>query len=289
MSVFGIRLRLHPLFTFIMFASVMTGRFLELAVLFGVVFIHELGHTIAALQCGWRVREIRLLPFGGVAVVDQQGIVPAWQEIVVTLAGPLQNALMIIITVLFRTIGWWDEAWTAYFIQANMMVGLFNMLPVMPLDGGKLMQAALSLSISYYRSLQCASWTSIAISLFMIGYSLLLANGGGLQLNLLMIGLFLLYSNGYELRHIQFRFLRFLMNRPMKIEQLVRNGVIADPIVVSQSMSLQAMLQQLMREKHHLYYVVNAYGQPQAMISEARLIQNFFSTHLYRDRSFHVK
>lgn len=72
MRVFGIKITLHPLFGFIILASVFTGYFIELLILFGIVLIHELGHTTMASYFGWKVKGIELLPFGGVAVVEQQ-------------------------------------------------------------------------------------------------------------------------------------------------------------------------------------------------------------------------
>ena len=86
-----IRFRLHPLFIIIMLASIATGRFLELATLFAIVLIHELGHIAAAHGCGWTIKEVQLLPFGGVVEVEEAGTLPAREEAWVAIAGPLQN------------------------------------------------------------------------------------------------------------------------------------------------------------------------------------------------------
>lgn len=56
--------------------SVLTGYFIETVTLFGIVFIHEMGHVVAAKSFGWRVKEVQLLPFGGVAVVEEPGAYP---------------------------------------------------------------------------------------------------------------------------------------------------------------------------------------------------------------------
>ncbi|MNH43148.1 Peptidase family M50 [compost metagenome] len=49
--------------------------------------------------------------------------------------------------------GIWDPGWSEYVWKANLMIGLFNMLPIHPLDGGKLLQAALSYAVNYYKML----------------------------------------------------------------------------------------------------------------------------------------
>jgi len=94
-ELFGTVYRLHPLFVLMMAAALLIGHFVELLVLFGVVVVHELGHVAAARWFGWRVREVRLLPFGGVAVADPADGADSVQETAVALAGPLQNLLMI--------------------------------------------------------------------------------------------------------------------------------------------------------------------------------------------------
>lgn len=94
-KIFGTAFRVHPLFSIVIFLSVLTGYFLEVVTLFAIVLLHELGHLAAAKNLGWRIQEVRLLPFGGAAVVEELGTVPAWEEIVVAAAGPLQNGFLI--------------------------------------------------------------------------------------------------------------------------------------------------------------------------------------------------
>src|SRR5690606_937035 len=139
----------------------------ELITLFGIVTVHELGHAVAAKSYGWKVSEIRLLPFGGVMVVDEQDNVNAMQEIVVALCGPLQNAVMIGVALPLRAIGVWESEWADYFIQANMMIALFNLLPVLPLDGGRILQALLHRTYAYYRIIVAGAWISMLASLLM--------------------------------------------------------------------------------------------------------------------------
>ena len=72
-----------------MLLSVLTGQFLELLTLFTIVLIHELGHVCAALVTGVTVKSVQLLPFGGVAVMEDHGKLTATRETGIALAGPL--------------------------------------------------------------------------------------------------------------------------------------------------------------------------------------------------------
>ena len=95
------------------------------------------------------------------------------------------------------------------------MIGLFNLLPILPLDGGKLMQAALSQTLSFHQTLVWGIRISLVFSAIMIGYSIIPwfhMSSSGIQLNLLTVGLFLFFTNWVAKRHIPYLFLRFLTN-----------------------------------------------------------------------------
>jgi|HigsolmetaAR203D_1030402.scaffolds.fasta_scaffold01114_9 Zn-dependent proteases len=277
MTIGRLRIRLHPLFAIVALLSVLTGYVAELLVLFGIVLIHELGHLSAASGFGWRIVRLQLLPFGGVLEVEQSGIVPAWQEIAVALAGPVQNAFMIAVAYALEWAGVWSGPWTAYFVQANLMIGLFNLLPALPLDGGKVMQSLMSLMMPYYRCLTLGVWISLAISLFIIGFSLWRAPSSGIHLNLLMIGLFLWWTNWYARKHVPFQFMRFLVHRSLSSGEFAGRADAAEPIVVGQSTPISDMLKLMKRERRHLFYVVNGSGVPRAVVPDTVLLKTYLS------------
>lgn len=260
-----------------MFFSVLTGQFLELLTLFAIVFIHEMGHVCAALLAGATVKSVQLLPFGGVAVIEDHGRLTAGQEIVIALAGPLQNGILILMATVLQQTGFGGSAYLAYFIQANAIIALFNLLPVLPLDGGKIVQAALSLVLPYYYTLLWGGRVSIAVSLLMLVYSLLpLGTGEGLRLNLFMIGAFLLYSNFTDQRNLPYRFLGFLMSREAAYERQLQSGSTARPIVAVAAKPLEDILRLFKRNHYHFVYVMNEDNHVVAVLPEQRLISSYF-------------
>ncbi|HEY0829172.1 MAG TPA: M50 family metallopeptidase [Bacilli bacterium] len=271
----GTTYRLHPLFIMVMMVSVATGFFSELMTLFGIVVIHEIGHVAAAKSFGWRVKEVQLLPFGGVVVVDDQGSVNAWQEMVVALAGPLQNALMVGLAYLLVWCGIWEQDWAVYFIKANLIIGLFNLFPLLPLDGGKIMQSLLSLLLSYHRTIVCCTVISLLLSFVMVMVSVY-PGGQGIQLNLLLIGLFLFYSNWHDYKNLPYHFLRFLINRGEKVSLMMERGVLAQPIIVDHHITISQILRLFMREQYHLIYIVNQGGHIQAVLPEQKVLNYYF-------------
>ena len=269
---------MHPLFIVMMGISVLIGQFVELVVLFGIVIIHELGHAAAAKLFGWKVVEIQLFPFGGVAVVEEADTATAAQEVIVALAGPLQNLLMILIAYVLGLLEIWESSWTTYFINANAIIALFNLIPILPLDGGRIAQAWLSKQMSYYYTLVISTWLSLILSGVLLMYCLFQLPDQGIHLNLFAIAGFLLFSNGYSLRDLHYRFIRFLMRRQKISNLLVQNGCLLQPIVTGKMYRAISLAKLLKRESYHFIYVLDEDGTIRRVIAEQRLIQELFSS-----------
>jgi tetratricopeptide (TPR) repeat protein len=154
----------------------------EYLILFAIVLLHELGHAFACRQVGGRVDRIVLWPLGGVAYVNP----PARPGPVLwsIAAGPLVNFLLLFPTAVVYFLArdaelaqTWPDALHFLGAVAAMNVGLlvFNLLPLYPLDGGKILYALLWLVLGQRRALRAASGVGLAgTGLFMI---LLAVNG----------------------------------------------------------------------------------------------------------------
>lgn len=275
----GTTFRLHPLFVLMMAASVMIGYFVELLVLFGVVVIHELGHAAAARFFGWRVLEVRLLPFGGVAVAEPADGADSVQEMAVALAGPLQNLLMIGLAFFFQRAGWWTEAWTDYFVQVNLTIGLFNLVPAEPLDGGRVLSAWISRRIAVWPALVAGSWIGLAVCGLMAAYAIVRLPTAGLFANLFVIIGFLAAHNGFEWKHRHFRFLRFLVRRQRESGLLLERHKPARVIAVREPIRPSAVFKRFMREKYQLVAILDERGKLRRVLSERELLDKFLQTH----------
>lgn len=137
---------------------------LEYVALFGIVLLHELGHALACRQVGGQANQIVLWPLGGVAYVAPPPRPGAtlWS----IAAGPLVNvALLAPLTLLWTSslaLGMTGAAPNAHsFIQAlwviNLLLLLFNLLPVYPLDGGQILHSLLWFWLGRARSLMVAT------------------------------------------------------------------------------------------------------------------------------------
>lgn len=275
----GTIFRLHPLFVLMMAAAVMIGHFVELLVLFGVVVIHELGHVVAARLLGWRVLEVQLLPFGGVAVMEAADGADSLQEMVVALAGPLQNLLMIGLAFFFRQTGWWTEAWTAYFVQVNATIALFNLLPAEPLDGGRLLSAWIMRRTAVWPALAAGSWIGMIMSAGMAVYALLQLPAAGLKANLFVIIGFLAFHNGMMWRNRHFRFFRFLIRRQREHDLLLDRQRPVRMLTARESFRRSAVCKRFMRERYQLIAVLDERGKLKRIHSEKELLDDMLQMH----------
>jgi Zn-dependent protease len=110
---------------------------------FASVLLHELGHSVVALHYKIPVRSITLFIFGGIAQIASEPPY-AMAEFWIALAGPLVNFLLVIILTLLEIVFAGSEAllgMVKYLAYINLSLGLFNLVPGFPLDGGRVFRA----------------------------------------------------------------------------------------------------------------------------------------------------
>ena len=235
-KIFGISVELH--FTFVLFLGVIFLRalwdfltlpakadlamqqgiqdFFLLIILFSIVLIHELFHSLTAKHYGIPVPRITLTPIGGLANIELPE--DPKKEFLISLAGPMSNFLLLfVIAVAAVAI---DMPLSGFFSLAgpqgelnifnaqnllnelfwiNLMLGVFNLLPGFPMDGGRVLRALLAFWMGYVKATEIAVKVGRLISILLIVL--------GLFENpvLLLIGIFLLLSGGQELSVLKLR------------------------------------------------------------------------------------
>ena len=169
--VFGIQLAIHGSFLLLLAYYGYDGWTLgglpgviwslTLIVLFFVcVVLHELGHSLTARRYGVNVPRILLMPIGGMAEFDRIPRKPS-QELLITVAGPAVNFGLAAILLPLAWRGIFGDADVPEFsltnlviqlVGANLFMGTFNLLPVFPMDGGRIFRALLAMKLPYLRA-----------------------------------------------------------------------------------------------------------------------------------------
>ena len=122
---------------------VVTAAFVIL--LYASVLVHELSHCVVAKSFGLPVRRILLYPLGGFSEIEQEAQTPA-REFLVSGVGPLTSLVLAAIgygVIQLVKAGTTTEVLIAQLVWANVLVGAFNLLPGLPLDGGRMLRAGI--------------------------------------------------------------------------------------------------------------------------------------------------
>lgn len=146
---------------------------LETSLVFIIVVLHELGHSVAAQYYNVPVKQIVLLPIGGVAQLEEIPEEPR-KELVIAIAGPLVNfVLAVILAVIAPLLGQSLSGGSllalpsllgkltfssifGYMFTTNLFIGLFNLIPAYPMDGGRILRALLATRLSYRKATAAA-------------------------------------------------------------------------------------------------------------------------------------
>lgn len=264
------KIRIHPTLWLILGLSVLTAHFLQAILLIGIVLIHELGHAIAASYYNWRIKSVTLLPFGGMLETDENGNRPLREEFIVTISGPLQHFWMVGAALILAKIEFITEETFSVFFFLNLGVLLFNLFPIWPLDGGKLLFLYLSrirpFLLGYTQTLQLSM---IFCVLLFVGTLVMMPN----NLSLWIMIAFLVFSLWTAWKQKPYTFIRFLLERHYGRGSNV-NGL--NPIVVDENEKIYKVLEKFNRDSKHPI-IVTKNGRERGTLDETELLHAYFS------------
>jgi Zn-dependent protease/CBS domain-containing protein len=171
--LFGVEIRIHLTFFFLLIFVWMTesathgangaARGLALVgIIFGCVVLHELGHALVAMRAGVPAKSIILLPIGGITMLDESKqltepqTADSWKrDVRIAVAGPLVNLAIALVSgaivlSFVPEVHLWTKPWVhsnhlvRSLVWSNLLLGLFNLLPAYPMDGGRVLRAFFS-------------------------------------------------------------------------------------------------------------------------------------------------
>ena len=207
------KIRIHPsvlLFTAFFYTDGKLALFLWL-ILF--VTMHEFSHITTALAFGCKFQSISLSPLGERAVIKNIERLGFIKRLAVYAAGPLSN--FIAVFFIFLLFG------NSFLIKINLFIGLFNLMPVMPLDGGMIAFHALGRKIGVLNSARIIISLSKAAGYIILACGLVQTVLFPFNLSLLLIGMFIIHSQRHAYSGIFLRFLEGVASRKVPGNQIV--------------------------------------------------------------------
>jgi stage IV sporulation protein FB len=271
-KIAGVRIRINLFFLLFCALYAALGLTAEVLFILAAVLVHEISHVVMALALGVKVKEIELLPFGGQAKIeDFTGLEPDY-EIYIALVGPIVSlSLAGIFYFLQARI---TSSYLPLFININLFLGVFNLCPALPMDGGRILRALLSQAIGYKKATSRAAVLGklIAAGFILIGlYQVYFQHSGA---NYIVVGILLFWAARREGQLLVYAFMRYLVN---KKSDLSKHGVLPAQQIISREDTLIKKILESTRPTYYLVVVaVDEADHLIGMRSEAELIECFF-------------
>lgn len=224
--------------------------------LFGSVLAHELAHSLVAMKQGEKVRSITLFLFGGVAQITQEPANPR-REFLMAIAGPLTSfaiALFFVgVWLAFRNLTQPVAALARHLSLINTVLGIFNLAPGFPLDGGRVLRSIIWAATKNLKTAtRVASVAGQVIAFLLIGFGVWQIFRGPL-----LNGFWFIFI-GWFLHSAAVRGYRQVVVREMLGDLRAEDLMTRDFVAVSGDLSLDTLVDEyILRRRAHAFLVVD--------------------------------
>lgn len=173
-----------------------------------IIIVHEMGHFLTGYFLKLKVKEISLFMFGGVTIFDEDLNLNIFKELLVVVMGPVVQMLFYMIVYYLYTKGFVSVNTMKKVSTINLILLEFNLLPILPLDGAKILNNILDLILSY----DLAHKVSLAVSFLALPLVFLFDN----KLIIILVVISLLLRLFEEINWHKFRINKLLLERKLK-------------------------------------------------------------------------
>lgn len=237
-------IRLHPLFFATGLVYCFTGELFSFLLSCVVALQHECAHAFAAAKLGYKLNAVVLMPYGAVIDGDMDGI-SLKDEAFVAVCGPLCN----LATAALFVAAWWFfptlYAYTDTAYYSSVAIALVNLLPAYPLDGGRILRAAVLSAVSRKipdfiraerKATQICKGVTLTIALTVAAVFALFALRGQYNLSLLILSVFLLTGVWGNKEKAVYKRMDFSCGDILQKGALVRRVVVSENIPVKNAL-----------------------------------------------------
>ncbi|MBQ8761861.1 MAG: site-2 protease family protein [Clostridia bacterium] len=245
------KVSLHPLFViFVCFLACM-GWFWVLISYLITIILHELAHYMVSSRKGYSLNQFKLMPHG-ISLSGSNELFARKDEIEIAIAGPLMNFCLAICGVAI----WWlypsTYVFTYYFVLANVVTGIINLLPIFPLDGGRIALALLSKKVTRAKAMKILRILGVSISFAFISI-FVISTFFSVNYTFLVLGIFIFLTAIWEDKTNIYQKTSFLANKSNNLKR----GMVIREIAVSNASTLYKIVSQLRSDAITNFKVLN--------------------------------
>lgn len=248
-------LHIHPLFPGLILFCLFTGHTGVLYTLLAL-FLHETGHLLFLMLFRKTPRQFSLTPFGALMETPPEGTLSPLQSFFIALGGPLFSFLGCAFCLLGFRQAFLPLQFSLSFFRTNLLLFLFNLLPCLPLDGGRMLQAVLSRFLPGNSVQKALLSLSHLVSLGLVLLSVHSAMQGQYSFAPAFAGAYLMYAAGLEGKRSPLRYYSSLIGR--RSENRLSYPV--QQLAVSADTPLYALPPRLKEDYYHMLHIVGSDG-----------------------------
>lgn len=201
------KFEVSPFATIFILLTLLTNSYKLFYVFFLITFIHELGHVLMAILLKFKIKKIKLLAIGFNAEIEDLDYTSSIKEFFVVIAGPLTYFVSLILLKYLYSIDFISYNAYSQALVINKYNLFFNLLPIIPLDGGRILKIIID---NFFTSKK-----SMIITFFLSNVFLLLFISYTIKIPQWLIYMFLIATNIMCVLTINKRWKLFLINRLM--------------------------------------------------------------------------
>lgn len=241
----------------------------KLLISFIIVFFHELIHYLAARHLGFTGFDIEILPIGTVLILKDIDEATPMEDLMISLSAPIVNLLLAAIFYKFH-IKYSIDLYYLLF-QCNFVIGIFNLIPAYPLDGGRILRDLINFRCIYKIANKITVYISIGIGSLLILYYLFLFFAGVTSINLGIISVFIIVSSLKERKRIVYLIMGDIIKKKYKFKK--RGYIENKSISVFYKKDLISVLSIVEKNKYNIFFILDDEMKVMDIIYEEEIIE----------------
>jgi stage IV sporulation protein FB len=269
--------------TFIIAALVLglSGFALHLAVFAGSLIFHELGHIAAASLLGAEVTRVEVWPFGAVGKLERTWQLAPAADTMVALAGPFNSGILCsLASALQRAIPQIPAYAGLQFplldllVRLNLGLFLMNLIPCLPLDGGRVLRSQLALRSGYVQASKSVAGWGLAVGTLITHVAAAGTVAGRAWYPFLVVGPLVVWGAVDEKNSAGTQNILEILMRSDRLVQ--RKAIPVQEIMVSQEATVSEVVQRLRPSKYHMILVANRSMKVVGKLTETKVLEALY-------------
>lgn len=262
-------IKLHPSVIILFIFSIFFDFFNSLFFIYTVVFFHELAHYFTAKYFNVEADKIVIMPFGMNLRLKSECIKSPQQEFIISAAGPLANILMALILKVLNDLSMIPYDYFSFMLKVNLMIAFLNMLPILPLDGGRCLKSLLTLKIGLVRAFNLTYFTSKICIVILLFSGIVLLIFTKFNFSLLLISAFLIVNAVSERQIVRKIIIHDILYSGRKVSEC---GNKAELLVVNKHEFISKIIKLFNYNKYYIVGVVDDNMSVCAFLTETEII-----------------